>query len=75
MVHIPNFNENVHNKDHFCPNFILRPDLYAKMVPKFFSQNFRLRGGLDPKSLGIKTRVLLARVYGINQNKGSVSKK
>ena len=51
MVRIPDLNENAHNKDHFCPNFILRPDLYAKMVPKFFSQNFRLRGVLIPSHL------------------------
>jgi hypothetical protein len=33
-------------------------------VRKIFAQNFGLRGGLDPKWLGIKTRVLLARVCG-----------
>ena len=51
MIHIPSFNENVHNKDHFCPNFILRPDLYAKMVPNLFLSKFQAQGVLIPSDL------------------------
>ena len=41
----------MYNKDHFCPNFILRPDPYAKMVPKFFFKISGSGGVLIPSHL------------------------